>query len=315
MADTQRGTKEDVVSVELPAPASWKKLYLPKKGGTPRKSEILFIAPTGEEIGNRKQLEQYLKAHPGSPALSEFDWGTGETPRRSARISEKVKATPPSKESEPPKKRGRRSSAKKDKEMDTGKEEIEGMKITEMQDAGSAEKKDEEKETGVTSEGKLHDVAAKESEPETKFEEKGPPQENVMAGDMQTDTEVKDTKTEAGDNHDQTDASIVEEKIEDKQVSGTVEEPESESAKLENDDTKQDKPDDHNGEAADGAKTGMADGVVRESAGEANGFQENGSKTNNMQVQEQEKSLKGDSVDNGKVNQAPHHPSPTPISC
>ncbi|KAK4410613.1 Methyl-CpG-binding domain-containing protein 10 [Sesamum angolense] len=102
MADAQRGPKEDVVSVELPAPASWKKLlcdwanfggpcvallngaigYLPKKGGTPKKNEILFIAPTGEEIGNRKQLEQYLKAHPGSPALSEFDWGTGETPKK-----------------------------------------------------------------------------------------------------------------------------------------------------------------------------------------------------------------------------------------
>ncbi|KAL0463934.1 UNVERIFIED_CONTAM: Methyl-CpG-binding domain-containing protein 11 [Sesamum latifolium] len=370
MADAQRGPKEDVVSVELPAPASWKKLvvfpsfdfflafvcvaefrgslslsydfpaccnrfrcvycnfgsgvdflvvtifYLPKKGGTPKKNEILFIAPTGEEIGNRKQLEQYLKAHPGSPALSEFDWGTGETPRRSARISEKVKATPPSKEIEPPKKRGRRSSAKKEKEMETGKEETEGMKITEMQDAGTGEKKDEEKETEVANETKLEeDEAAKGSEPETKFEEKGP-QENVTADvDMQTDTEGKHTKTEAGENHGQANTSVVEEKVEDKQVSGTVEEPESESAKLENDDTKQDKPDDRNGEAADGAETGMADGVAHESAGEPNGFQENGSKTNNNQAKEQDKSLQGDSVDNGKVNQAPHHPSPTPISC
>ncbi|KAL0425108.1 UNVERIFIED_CONTAM: Methyl-CpG-binding domain-containing protein 11 [Sesamum radiatum] len=296
MADAQRGPKEDVVSVELPAPASWKKLYLPKKGGTPKKNEILFIAPTGEEIGNRKQLEQYLKAHPGSPALSEFDWGTGETPRRSARISEKVKATPPSKEIEPPKKRGRRSSAKKDKEIETGKEETESMKITDMQDAVTGEKKDEEKDTEVTNEGKLEeDVAAKRSEPETKFEEKGP-QENVMVDvDMQTDTEGKDTKTEAGENHGQTSTSVVEEKVEDKQVPGTVEEPESESAKLENNDTKQDKPDDRNGETADGAETGVA----HESAGEANGFQENGSKTNNMQ--EQDKSLQGDAVDNGKI--------------
>ncbi|KAL0429783.1 UNVERIFIED_CONTAM: Glucan endo-1,3-beta-glucosidase 14 [Sesamum radiatum] len=293
MADAQRGPKEDVVSVELPAPASWKKLYLPKKGGTPKKNEILFIAPTGEEIGNRKQLEQYLKAHPGSPALSEFDWGTGETPRRSARISEKVKATPPSKEIEPPKKRGRRSSAKKDKEMETGKEEAEGIKITEMQDAGTGEKKVEEKETEVTNESKLEeDVAAKGSEPETKFEEKGP-QENVMADvDMQTDTEGKDTKTEAGENHGQTNTSVVEEKVEDKQVSGTVEEPELNLLWA--------KPRlDAMGAGADGAETGMAD--AHESAGEANGFQENGSKTNNMQSQEQDKSLQGDSVDNGKV--------------
>ncbi|GFY96963.1 methyl-CPG-binding domain 10 [Actinidia rufa] len=62
---------------------------MPKKGVTPRKNEIIFISPTGEEINSRKRLEQYLKSHPGNPALSEFDWGTGDTPRRSARISEK----------------------------------------------------------------------------------------------------------------------------------------------------------------------------------------------------------------------------------
>ncbi|XP_038895345.1 methyl-CpG-binding domain-containing protein 11-like [Benincasa hispida] len=111
-AQTQSGAAMDeVVSVELPAPATWKKLFIPKKSGTPRKSEIVFIAPTGEEIGNRKLLEQYLKLHPGGPAISEFDWSTGETPRRSARISEKVKATPP--KEEPPKKRSRKSSGSK----------------------------------------------------------------------------------------------------------------------------------------------------------------------------------------------------------
>ncbi|THG02869.1 hypothetical protein TEA_011928 [Camellia sinensis var. sinensis] len=65
---------------------------MPKKAGTPKKNEIIFTALTGEEIINRKQLEQYLKSHPGNPAISEFDWGTGETPRKSARISEKAKA-------------------------------------------------------------------------------------------------------------------------------------------------------------------------------------------------------------------------------
>ncbi|KAG7973258.1 hypothetical protein I3843_07G218900 [Carya illinoinensis] len=36
-----------------------------KKGGTSRKNEIVFIAPTGEEINNKKQLEQFLKSHTG----------------------------------------------------------------------------------------------------------------------------------------------------------------------------------------------------------------------------------------------------------
>ncbi|KAG6661198.1 hypothetical protein CIPAW_03G157000 [Carya illinoinensis] len=61
-----------------------------KKGGTSRKNEIVFIAPTGEEINNKKQLEQFLKSHTGNPAILEFDWGIGEMPRRYAKISEKV---------------------------------------------------------------------------------------------------------------------------------------------------------------------------------------------------------------------------------
>ncbi|KAG6575596.1 Methyl-CpG-binding domain-containing protein 11, partial [Cucurbita argyrosperma subsp. sororia] len=51
----------------------------------------MFVAPTGEEISNRKQLEQYLKSHSEDVAVSDFDWSTGVTPRRSARISEKAK--------------------------------------------------------------------------------------------------------------------------------------------------------------------------------------------------------------------------------
>ncbi|KAG9146849.1 hypothetical protein Leryth_005162 [Lithospermum erythrorhizon] len=109
---------DEVLTVDLPAPPSWKKLYIPRRSGTPRKSEVMFIAPTGEEITGRKQLEQYLKAHPGNPASSEFDWGTFDSPRRSARLSEKVKTTPPSKDSEPPMKRGKRSSIKKKEEKD-----------------------------------------------------------------------------------------------------------------------------------------------------------------------------------------------------
>ncbi|MBA0777401.1 hypothetical protein Gotri_005421 [Gossypium trilobum] len=86
--------KDDVVCLQLTAPPGWKKMLKPKKGGTPKKNEIIFTAPSGEQISNKKQLEHYLKQHPGGPVISEFDWGTGETPRRSARISEKVKAMP-----------------------------------------------------------------------------------------------------------------------------------------------------------------------------------------------------------------------------
>lgn len=115
--------------------------YFPKQGGTPKKNEVIFISPTGEEIVSRRQLEQYLKANPGGPAVSEFDWGTGETPRRSARISEKAKAAPPP-EIEPLKKRSRKSSAsKKDtKEKEAAPEGAEETKEVHMQDAEKTEK-------------------------------------------------------------------------------------------------------------------------------------------------------------------------------
>ncbi|CAA0810922.1 Methyl-CpG-binding domain-containing protein 10, partial [Striga hermonthica] len=202
MADAQRLLGNDVVSVELPAPASWKKLYLPKKGGTPKKNEILFIAPTGEQISNRRQLEQYLKSHAGNPPLSEFDWGTGETPRRSARISEKVKSTPPSKESEPPKKRARKSSAtKKDKEKTEGTEEVE------MHDAD--EKKDEQK-TEVGVESNSNENGGKGSD-ETKDEKKDEEQKTKVGRD-----ETNDEKTEKGDGTEN--VPNVEGKVEDKQL-------------------------------------------------------------------------------------------------
>ncbi|KAM0969375.1 hypothetical protein ACFX13_017910 [Malus domestica] len=133
--------KEEVVSLELPAPSGWVKKFLPKQSGTPKKNEIVFTAPTGEEITSKRQLEQYLKAHPGGPAVSEFDWGTGETPRRSARISEKAKATPLP-ESEPPKKRSRKSTSakKEDKEKEAAPEGAEETKSSDVQDAEKAEK-------------------------------------------------------------------------------------------------------------------------------------------------------------------------------
>ncbi|KAI3827367.1 hypothetical protein L1987_01440 [Smallanthus sonchifolius] len=134
---------DEVVSLELPAPTGWKKMFLPKEAGTPKKNEIVFTAPTGEEIINRKQLEQYLKAHPGGPKVSEFDWGSGETPRRSSRISEKVKSTPPPSETEPVKKRGRKSSSSKKgkKEKEDAPEVITDIDV-EMKEAEKDEKED-----------------------------------------------------------------------------------------------------------------------------------------------------------------------------
>ncbi|PPR89020.1 hypothetical protein GOBAR_AA31661 [Gossypium barbadense] len=83
----------------LPSDNSYQQ-FIPKKGVSPTKHEIIFIAPTGEDISNKRQLEKYLKAHPGGPAVSEFYLGTGETPRRSARISEKAAASKDNKVSE-----------------------------------------------------------------------------------------------------------------------------------------------------------------------------------------------------------------------
>ncbi|KAA8550140.1 hypothetical protein F0562_001844 [Nyssa sinensis] len=76
--------------------------FTPKKGGTPGRNEIVFISPTGEEIRNKRQLDQYPKSHPGGPSISEFDCGTGNTPRRSAKgetAEDKEAATEETKES------------------------------------------------------------------------------------------------------------------------------------------------------------------------------------------------------------------------
>jgi hypothetical protein len=76
--------------------------------------------------------------------------GTGETPRRSARISEKAKATPPEKEHQ--KKRGRKSSGSKKDETGTITEENEGENEVQMQDAEGAEKGKADKENYGTKE-------------------------------------------------------------------------------------------------------------------------------------------------------------------
>lgn len=106
--------------------------FFPNKVGSVKKTEIVFVAPTGEEMSNRKQLEQYLKSHPGNPGITEFDWTTSGTPRRSARISEKTKSTP-SPDKEPPKKRGRTKSSGSKKDTEGEKSEV-GEENSHVQD-------------------------------------------------------------------------------------------------------------------------------------------------------------------------------------
>ncbi|KAM7522648.1 hypothetical protein LguiA_012550 [Lonicera macranthoides] len=155
----------DVVAIELPAPKGWKKRFTPKKGGTPKRNEIIFISPTGEEIKTKKHLDQYVKSHPEGPSASEFDWGTGDTPRRSARLSEKPKAeeTP---ETEMPKKKQRRSSSSKAK----GKKEDDDVQATEETKETVAEETKETTEVAtdggevVTKETPAEDIEDKAEE-------------------------------------------------------------------------------------------------------------------------------------------------------
>ncbi|KAF7124585.1 hypothetical protein RHSIM_Rhsim12G0191400 [Rhododendron simsii] len=288
--ETQSGPNDDVVSVELPAPPSWKKL-MPKKGGTPKRNEIVFIAPTGEEINNKKQLDQYLKSHPGNPAISEFDWGTGDTPRRSGRISAKAKATPTSAENETPKKRGRKSSgSKKDvKETENTAGDSEGNKDVEMQDEVVNEKVTEEEKEG----GKGVEIEMQETVVEKDVENK----EKDEAGG----SEVMNEDTN----------------VEDKQVLEKAEKPQNEVETGNGDSVV--KLDKHAGEPEEKEKSS---GIAIASEGETGEKQEMGEKDgkSNVLVEEKGMNVEGEVMENGKVNQperndVPHHPNPSPISC
>ncbi|XP_077226081.1 uncharacterized protein LOC143859254 [Tasmannia lanceolata] len=184
--------KEEIVSVELPAPEGWKKKFTPKKGGggTPKRNEIVFISPTGEEIRNKRQLDQYIRSHPGGPSSSDFDWGTGDTPRRSARIIEKVKTTE-TPEGEPPKKRERKSSAKKgEKKKDDGDGETE-----EKEDAAA---KEEENKESADTEMKEAENEGDKVEEDVKDENKDTIEQEIEQKDEKIEgEEVKDTETPA----------------------------------------------------------------------------------------------------------------------
>lgn len=76
---------------DTPAPPGWKRKLVPRvgRGLTPTKTDVVYISPDGEEMKTKTQLQRYLRAHKGGPAVSEFNWSSGETPRRSGRITAK----------------------------------------------------------------------------------------------------------------------------------------------------------------------------------------------------------------------------------
>jgi hypothetical protein len=210
--------------------------FFPKRSGTPKKTEIVFTAPTGEEIHTKRQLEKYLKANPGGPNISEFDWGTGETPRRSSRISEKVKASPPESKSEPPKKRGKKSSASK-KEA-SGEEEEEEAKDVEMHEADETkDDKDLEEEKKVVSEDQdargAEDADVKESiqpgENTDIANDEG--KSNTADGELQASKEKIDDKgAEASEVVQNKDEEKIEQPLEETKKDGGSEPEKSEAA-------------------------------------------------------------------------------------
>lgn len=203
---TNQENQEDVVSIELPAPKGWKKKFTPRKSGTPRRNEVVFISPTGEEIKSKRQLDQFLKSHPGGPSVSEFDWGTGDTPRRSARISEKSKATE-SPESEPVKKKQRSASKKGEKEKTAGNDGDDVKENEETKLSADAEMKDVEKETKVENE------ETKVSENEGKKDETEQETEGTKSADVEMKYVEKETELENNE------AKL--EKVEQQGVAGT----------------------------------------------------------------------------------------------
>ncbi|CAN1825022.1 Methyl-CpG-binding domain-containing protein 11 [Linum perenne] len=207
--------KDQGFSLELTAPPGWKKMFSPKK----KKGEIAFIAPTGEEITGKRQLEQYLKAHPGGPPAAEFDWSTGETPRRSSRISEKVKATPPP-QTEPPKKKGKKSSTTKNEAKETGDDRTDGKNIN-MKELENTDKDGSavDKEEKVMKESL--DVCKDEAPYPTdctvkiKDEQDGAPsqKESAEAEVQQVKNETVETeKLQEKEKHPQVEAAVEEEK-------------------------------------------------------------------------------------------------------
>ncbi|KAH9322654.1 hypothetical protein KI387_017293 [Taxus chinensis] len=230
----------EIVSVELPAPPGWKKQFFPKKWG------IIFTSPTGEEIKSKRQLSQYLKSHPGGPGINEFDWGTGDTPRRSTRLSEKPKTTEtPESETKKTPKRSRKSEGtsedKKGKKKKTSEapSKVEAGEEEEMEDAhdvdDSVEKahapektddgrKDEdekeEKSDSIPKEEEETDKEKPETEPEVKVDRPKPEEIKEAIVDKAEDMPVENPEVHVNEvvKNKQTEEKKTEEKQEEQEV-------------------------------------------------------------------------------------------------
>lgn len=190
----------DANVVELPAPEGWTKKLFPKKKGTPKRDDVVYYAPTGEEIKSRAQLDRYLKSHPGGPPISEFNWSAGVTPRRSSRLSEKVQGEAETPESEAKKKpnRSRKSDAgsednkhaKKRRKSEASSAEKEASKEEEMQDVDCDE--DLKKEELTTPHADEDDSGKKGEQEEVKQEEKEIKHDDTLEGSKAEDVQMQE---------------------------------------------------------------------------------------------------------------------------
>jgi hypothetical protein len=67
----------------------WRRRLVLRKGVKKQRRDVVYVAPDGTEVKNKKQLEKYLKKHPGGPLVSEFNWRSEMPTRLSRRLSNK----------------------------------------------------------------------------------------------------------------------------------------------------------------------------------------------------------------------------------
>ncbi|KAM7502366.1 hypothetical protein LguiB_001270 [Lonicera macranthoides] len=190
--------------VELPAPNGWKKTFFPPKKGSSRRKRIVFLSPTGEEITNKQQLSKYIRTHPECPSASEFDWGIGNTPRRSARLQKSTAEEAP--ESESPGKRQKMASSKKeakgkknifDVEDETTEENKETTGNKEAVNEETKESGDVPMEDAEDAGGHSKDNVDKDSVKDTKEEiNKGEPITDEAVADKDNVNETKEKMNE-----------------------------------------------------------------------------------------------------------------------
>ncbi|KAL0799608.1 hypothetical protein Bca101_054783 [Brassica carinata] len=188
-------------------------------GAAPKTPKVEFIAPTGERIKSRRQLGKYLRAHPGSPHISEFDWTNGEAPRRSPRILQKVKArTAPTPDEEIPiPMKKRRSSLAKEDSAEKEEEAREAVAVAE-ENVENAEPVVKENEEGEKAEAEKDEEQAEIAEAEKENEGEKTEAENKegeVVADKKEPMEVDTSEVETGGTAEES-PKVAEEKGEEK---------------------------------------------------------------------------------------------------